>query len=853
MKKIAFIVHQYGDKIVGGAEGYTKTLAEYLSDKYDVTVFTTTSIDYNTWEPYYEEGTEIINGVSVQRYNVVHQRIMQDFVPLCNKLNAKIEQGKSTTIQEDIQWLESEGPFCPQLVKNIVSQKDDFDLIIVVTYIYYIAAMSIPKIKDKCLFISTAHDEPWINLSIYKDVFNAPAYFGFLTEAERDLVQSKFNNAYIPYEILGSGISVPEKPRDKRFRDKFGIQGDYLVYVGRIDESKGCKELCDYFLEYKRNNKNDLKLVLVGKGTMEIPSDSDIIATGFVAEEEKYDAISGAFAMVTPSKYESLCIALLEGMALKIPIIANAKCAVLKQHCIKSNAGLYYENVNEFCRIIDYFYKNKNIYTAMGDNGKRYVDCNYTWNIVEAKIDKILKHVAEKLEPSFAQNVDKYKIHLTELEDQVRPISEDAICVVTAADNNYGTYAGITINSIIKNATQGDKYDILVFTNDMSDEKIQQILLLRNSDVSIRFVYVDDIMKSLDINISNNYKIVTYYRLLLQRIMRQYNKVIYMDSDIIVNHDLHEAWNIDISDFLVAGTYDSLIAAWQSYDSGMQAYFETLNVNQPGQYLQAGFIILNIKELNDLFASDYLLNKACQEHFIFADQDLLNIACKGKIKYIDQAWDVLNLSDEGRKLCYEFLEKKFVAQLEKAEETPKAIHYVEQSFPILGNGRKFGNIYWKYVYDTVFYSELLEKKRTYLEQQSHVIQGKNNNHLREKMNHKLRKIESNLYINNEKHDGGNMVLHPGDVLSGPRVFLSKGSYIIKWKIRIRESQTLRMLLKAGARRISLEDFNLSPKTGSHIVSVGRNYSDCEMIIENTTIQDIRIDVLKIDRVSEEAI
>lgn len=330
MKKIGIIIHQYGDDIVGGAESYSKDLAEHLSRDYDVTVFTTTSIDYNTWAPFYKAGEEIINGVHVKRYDVGHERNMQKFSGICNRLVGKLQCGETTTKAEDEEWICEEGPFCPDMIEDIKKSKDEYVLFIVVTYIYYLAVKALPEVAEKALFISTAHDEPWINMSMYKELFHLPRYFGFLTDAEKELVRQKFNNAYIPHKVLGTGIQVPKEINSNRAKDKFQLGNNYIVYVGRLDETKGCLELCNYFLEYKKQSTKNLKLVLVGKGDMDVPEDDSIIATGFVTDEEKYDIISGAFAMVTPSKYESLCIALLEGMALGIPVIANEKCMVLK-------------------------------------------------------------------------------------------------------------------------------------------------------------------------------------------------------------------------------------------------------------------------------------------------------------------------------------------------------------------------------------------------------------------------------------------------------------------------------------------------------------------------------------------
>lgn len=853
MKKIAILVHQYGEEIVGGAEGYSKDLAEHLANDFDVDVYTTTSVDYNTWAPYYADGKTVENGVTVYRFSVDKEREMGSFSETCNKIGAKILSGGQTTDEEDEQWITEEGPFCPSLISEITNKKNDYDLFIVVTYIYYLAVKAIPELADRVLFISTAHDEPWINMSMFKRIFDVPRYFGFLTEAEEQLVRQKFNNYHVPSKILGTGIEIKGNPDFSMVQEKFSIDAPFLVYVGRLDASKGCEELCRFFTEYKQKNNTDLKLVLVGKGSMKLPENNDIIATGFVTDEEKYSIISGAVAMVTPSPYESLCIALLEAMKLGIPIIANGKCEVLKQHCIKSNAGLYYSDSREFNKIVQLLYSDEQIRDCMGENGVEYVNQNYTWNIVKSKISVILDELMINSKTKL-QDVNEHKIILSN-DSVIQPVNEDAIVVVTAADDNYSKYACVTINSIIENANCQDVYDILVLTNNMSDESIAKILtLVSNTNINVRFVFVDAVINSLNINISNNYKIITYYRLLLQKIMKKYSKVIYMDSDVVVNNDLKKLWEVNFNGELIAGTYDPLIAAWQNYDSGMQAYFESLDVCNPGFYVQAGVLMLNIEELNKEYDELYLLQKACEEHYIFADQDLLNIACKDRILYFSPAWDVLNLSEEARSICMNYLPSNLITEMKDNADCPYAVHYVEQSFPCLKNDRIYGSIFWKYVYSTPFYDEI---RSIYVSQMStdrteKVTENKSTlikrvgNYLKRRGIVKHRAKEQTIdgiKINGEELKNTSVreiTLHSGDELTGPNIFLSKGKHLCYVNINVEVDSKIKIKIVAGARHINVGEFELVNGKNNIYFELEKNLLDVELIIVNSNLDDIII-------------
>jgi len=208
---------------------------------------------------------------------------------------------------------------------------------------------------------------------IFEDIFHMPKAFIFLTDEESQLVHNLFRNEYIRYDVLGTGVDLPSDIDDMKFREKYFLD-DYIIYVGRIDEGKGCKDLFGYFIEYKKRNNNNLKLVLMGKAVMPVPKHKDIINLGFVSEEEKFNGMAGAKVLIMPSKFESLSMVILESMAINIPVIVNAKCEVLKGHCLKSNAGLYYEDYFEFEGIINYLFNHDDVYEQMKVNAKKYID-----------------------------------------------------------------------------------------------------------------------------------------------------------------------------------------------------------------------------------------------------------------------------------------------------------------------------------------------------------------------------------------------------------------------------------------------------------------------------------------------
>jgi glycosyltransferase involved in cell wall biosynthesis len=211
------------------------------------------------------------------------------------------------------------------------------------------------------------------------------------------MIQGLSQNQDVPGLVVGVGTEVPSTCSPERFRQKHGVSGPYLIYIGRIDENKGCPHLFDHFLRFKRDTGSDVKLVLVGNSVLKIPPHPDIWHLGFLPEEDKFDALSGAELLVMPSFYESLSMVTLEAWALARPVLANARCEVLRGQCLRSNGGLFYENYAEFAEALKLLLSSERLRAALGQNGKVYYYANYTWEIVESKYLTILRMLGHNI------------------------------------------------------------------------------------------------------------------------------------------------------------------------------------------------------------------------------------------------------------------------------------------------------------------------------------------------------------------------------------------------------------------------------------------------------------------------
>lgn len=388
-KRIALVNQRYGAEVNGGSEYYTRQLAEHLVSFYDVEVLTTKALDYVTWKNYYQQDKEQIQGVSVKRFTVSSSRnvsAMRNFERLQRYIPLLSEYWGNC-------WVDAQGPYVPDLVQYIKEHKDDYAAIIFVTYLYYPTVKGLPQAADRSILLPTAHDEPYIYYKVYNSLFLSAKCLAYLTPEEKAFVESRFPVKDKENCICGTGVDVPEKTDSAAYRKKYGLEQPYLIYVGRIDENKGCIEMFHIFRKYKEMHPNDpLKLVLMGKSAIQIPKESDIVYQGFVSEEDKFNGVSGAEALWLPSKYESLSIAVLEAMALGTPVIVNGNCEVLKGHCERSGAGIYYNEEKDALEELEKLRCNTDR-RQMSERGKRYIAENYRWEITVKKLSQLIENM----------------------------------------------------------------------------------------------------------------------------------------------------------------------------------------------------------------------------------------------------------------------------------------------------------------------------------------------------------------------------------------------------------------------------------------------------------------------------
>jgi glycosyltransferase involved in cell wall biosynthesis len=392
--KLGIVVQRYGADINGGAELHARYVAERLARHTPVEVLTTCAKDYVTWKNERPGGSEPVNGVPVRRFPVDHERSPYDF----GRQSLRVFD-HTHSIADEIRWLDSEGPASTHLVRYVERHSADYDFFVLFSYRYYHAWHVARRVPSKAVLVPTAERDPAIGVSIFAPVFRGVRAVMYNSHEERAMIHHVAANQSVPGVVVGVGSDVPDRTDPAAFRRKFKITAPFAIYIGRIDENKGCAELFSHFQRYAASFPRGLDLVLIGSAILDVPQHPRIHHLGFLEDRDKFNALAAADLLIMPSYFESLSMVALEAWALGRPVLANGRCDVLKGQCIRSNGGLFYESYEEFVEALYALESNGPLNARLGRNGRDYFKRHYDWPVIERKYLDMFAQLKRDLPP----------------------------------------------------------------------------------------------------------------------------------------------------------------------------------------------------------------------------------------------------------------------------------------------------------------------------------------------------------------------------------------------------------------------------------------------------------------------
>lgn len=290
--------------------------------------------------------------------------------------------------------------------------------------------------------------------------------------------------------------------------------------------------------------------------------------------------------------------------------------------------------------------------------------------------------------------------------------SRPVIPVVYAADNNYVPMLTTTMYSTFENASADYQYDVTVLHRDISVDNqrsmSQFFSLFKN--VKINFYNVSDIISHYELTTNNPHiSVETYYRFLIQEILPNYDKVLYLDSDLIVEGDIARLFNTDLGDTWLAAVRDIDFVGNVNMKNGDRLRYakSILKMDDPYDYFQAGVLVLNTRKLRDAYSMDEWLKFASDDRYIYNDQDVLNAYCEKHVTFLDYSWNVMINCCCRIENVFSYAPHHMFDEFLASRNAEKIIHYAGVEKPWKQPECDRADGYWKYARQTPFYERLL--------------------------------------------------------------------------------------------------------------------------------------------------
>jgi glycosyltransferase involved in cell wall biosynthesis len=383
---VYFVVPWYPERPPGGAESLARyTVQELRRRAVDARVLTTCVPSFRDDHGInvLPAGKTSVEGVPVERFPV-DKRDWQLF----DQINLRILRGEPVTDAEG-EILQEEGIRSRALEARLTQLPSEA----VVVYMPYLHATTYWGMEARPGWLwPCLHDEPYARLPPARRAFAAAKGILCNAPAERDLVVELYGAPAERVFMVGAALPTDDEPgRADRFRERTGVEGPFLLYVGRKDEGKGVGVLMRDFAAVAQR-RPDVQLVLIGPGSLPFPParPGAIVDLGFVDEETKRDAFASTVALCAPSRTESFSIVLMESWLAGRPGLVNAHCAVTREHVLSASGGLTYDGPEEFGACLDWLIEHPDQAARMGRNGGEYVRRNFTWDVVVARLRRAL-------------------------------------------------------------------------------------------------------------------------------------------------------------------------------------------------------------------------------------------------------------------------------------------------------------------------------------------------------------------------------------------------------------------------------------------------------------------------------
>lgn len=294
---------------------------------------------------------------------------------------------------------------------------------------------------------------------------------------------------------------------------------------------------------------------------------------------------------------------------------------------------------------------------------------------------------------------------------------EGAISITIASDDGYAPHLSAILASIKEKVSPDRFLDCIVLDGGISKQNktLLEKAFSENLPSGGRLHFADCSQAFREVKTHSSFTTATFYRLALDETLKNHIKVLYLDCDMIVRHDIAELWDTDLGTNIIAASPDLIMKSFVNARikslplCGGQPAKEYLKDylglgDRYDEYFQAGVILFDLDAIRKTKILREAIDDLKTRTYWFLDQDVLNRHFLGKVHFLDTKWNFANVAGA----TMQSLNAQWAKQLQKDSENPAIVHFAgHEAKPWNNPLTSWAEIYWHYQRKTPWYEKVL--------------------------------------------------------------------------------------------------------------------------------------------------
>lgn len=374
-------------------------------------------------------------------------------------------------------------------------------------------------------------------------------------------------------------------------------------------------------------------------------------------------------------------------------------CFILKKELFQGLCEFEFPILLELEKELDTKYYSETMNRTVGYMGE-ILTSYYLWSL------HCGKYKTKTCQLVYFENTRKTDNNLKPFKDKKN------IPVILMSSNYYVPYVASLIESIRINVNDDCFYDIIILEKDITKENKIALQEMSDTKISVRFFSSKEMFSGVNLYIASQfYAEEAYYRVLTPWILKNYDKAIVMDSDLIIKSSLEELFITDIGKNYIAAVKDIVYQGFLNvnHNNDYEYCKSEMGMHNPYNYVNTGVMLMNLKLIREHYTMEEIVDYMGKHKFRIQEQDALNVLFEGNIYFLQLKWNYYVCTNTAIRFYVDHApyNSKLIYDAEKG--LSGIVHYASQPKPWNNPDMPFADLFWECAKKTKFYEKIIHR------------------------------------------------------------------------------------------------------------------------------------------------